>query len=73
MTIVVTRHTTHYIPAAVLGAVHQDQVRRQERETQQDVHISASQIFYLSQIFFSHGIDLRISRGFLNPNKFALL
>ena len=49
--------TTHYyyIPAAVLGAVHQDQVRRQERETQQDVHISASQIFYSSQIFLSHG------------------
>ena len=42
-------------PAAVLGAVHQDQVRRQERETQQDVHISANQIFYLSQIFLSHG------------------
>ena len=33
---------THYRPAAVLGAVHQDQVRRQERETEQDVHISAS-------------------------------
>ena len=46
---------THYTPAAVLGAVHQDQVRRQERETQQDVHISANQIFYLSQIFLSHG------------------
>ena len=45
----------HYTPAAVLGAVHQDQVRRQERETQQDVHISASQIFYLLQIFLSHG------------------
>ena len=45
----------YYIPAAVLGAVHQDQVRRQERETQQDVHIPASQIFYSSQTFFSHG------------------
>ena len=46
---------THYTPAAVLGAVHQDQVRRQERETQQDVHISANQIFYFLQIFLSHG------------------